>query len=79
MARISFDAMVMKMTAKVNATEPGEVRVEAPPFHLWCEGGVHELVCCDKRDAVSRMAFGFIVCEAPDCDWCNDTENGVEV
>lgn len=67
---ISFDAMVIKMTAIVNCAEPGEVRVEAPPYHVWCEGHVHELVCFDKRDAVSRMSYGFTVCDTPDCDWC---------
>lgn len=69
---LSFDAMVLKMTAKVNCAEPGEVRVEAPPFHVWVEG-LHELVCTDKRDAVARMAGGFVVCDDPDCDWCHDT------
>lgn len=73
---ISFDAMVVKMTARVNCAEPGEVRVEAPPFHVWCEG-VHELVCFDRRDAVRRMEGGFVVCEDPDCDWCLDTEEGL--
>lgn len=73
---ISFDAMVMKMTAIVNCAEPGEVRVEAPPYHVWCDGGVHELVCCDKRDAVSRMKYGFVTCDASDCDWCSDTDLG---
>lgn len=76
MARISFDAMVIKMTAKVNCVEPGEIRVEAPPFHVWFSG-IHELVCFDKRDAVARMQDGFTVCEDPECDWCHDTELGV--
>lgn len=71
---IPFDAMVVKMTATVNSIEPGDVRVEAPRFHVWCEGHVHELVCVDKRDAVERMAFGFVVCDEAQCDWCNDNE-----
>ena len=75
---MTFDAMVMKMTARVNSVEPGDVRVEAPPFHVWC-AGVHELVCTDKRDAVERMASGFVVCEDADCDWCADTERGIEI
>lgn len=72
MPRLSFGAMVLKMTAKVNCAEPGEVCVEAPPFHIWC-CGVHELVCTDKREAAERMSLGFIVCDDIDCDWCADT------
>lgn len=71
---LSFDAMVMRMTAIINSDEPGEVRVEAPPGYVWSEG-VHELVCVDKRDAVLRMSGGFVECTDPECDWCSDSFN----
>jgi hypothetical protein len=49
------------------------VRVEAPPFHIWNEGDVHELVCTDADDAAERMAYGLSRCpHGRDCDWCND-------
>lgn len=49
------------------------VRVEAPPFHRWCEGQVHELVCFDATDAADRMAHGLERCTlGVSCDWCND-------
>lgn len=50
-----------------------EVRVEAPPFHRWLSGGVHELVCFGVTDAAERMAVGLERCpDGRDCDWCND-------
>ncbi len=45
---------------------------EAPPFHIWNEGDVHELVCHDRQDLKERMAFGLRRCPFKDCDWCND-------
>ena len=39
-----------------------EVRVEAPPFHVWLDGMVHELVCFDVTDAKDRMAVGIERC-----------------
>jgi len=49
-----------------------DFRMEAPPFHVWNEGGVHELVCDDARDLKSRMGFGVSRCTDRDCDWCRD-------
>lgn len=45
---------------------------EAPPFHIWNEDDVHELVCYDKADLKSRKSFGYRRCDYKDCDWCND-------
>lgn len=45
---------------------------EAPSFHIWNEGNVHELVCYDKADLKSRMKFGYRRCLDKDCDWCAD-------
>ena len=46
---------------------------EAPPFHIWNEGDVHELVCHDYKDLRERARFGIRRCTNPDCDWCADT------
>lgn len=45
---------------------------EAKPFHVWNEGGVHELVCHDRKDLTERKRFGQSRCTIIDCDWCND-------
>jgi hypothetical protein len=45
---------------------------EAPPFHVWNEGMVHELVCHDVKDLRNRMKFGVSRCTDKDCDWCSD-------
>jgi hypothetical protein len=45
-------------------------REEAPLFHVWNEGGVHELVCHDKADLHRRKSFGISRCTDKDCDWC---------
>jgi hypothetical protein len=47
---------------------------EAKPFHVWNEGGVHELVCDSADDLRARARFGQSRCMLiPNCDWCNDT------
>jgi hypothetical protein len=45
---------------------------EAPPFHVWNEGDVHELVCHDRKDLKARMSHGIRRCTDRDCDWCTD-------
>lgn len=49
-----------------------EYRKEAKPFHVWVEGGVHEMVCSDMEEMRSRMKFGQERCTDRDCDWCSD-------
>jgi hypothetical protein len=48
------------------------ITLEAPPFHIWNEGDVHELVCHDRQDLKERKAFGLRRCDIPQCDWCAD-------
>lgn len=45
---------------------------EAPPFHIWNEGDVHELVCSDAADLKDRIKFGIRRCDNLHCDWCAD-------
>lgn len=45
---------------------------EAPPFHVWNEGDVHELVCFSMKDLRERMSYGVRRCTDRDCDWCSD-------
>lgn len=52
---------------------------EAPAFHVWNEGDVHELVCHDRADLKQRMSFGIRRCINQDCDWCNDNRTLVVV
>jgi hypothetical protein len=48
-----------------------DYRCEAPPFHVWIDGGVHELVSFSRDDLKRRMALGVERCTEKDCDWCN--------
>ena len=56
-----------------------DYRKEAPPFHLWNEGDVHELVCHDAQDLKARIKFGVSRCTNHDCDWCADNRRLVLV
>lgn len=49
-----------------------DYRKEAPPFHVWNEGHVHELVCHSARDLKDRLSYGYSRCSDRDCDWCQD-------
>ena len=55
------------------------VTKEAPAFHVWNEGDVHELVCHDTKDLKARMQYGIRRCTTPDCDWCSDNRQLVLV
>jgi hypothetical protein len=47
---------------------------EAPAFHVWNEGDVHELVCHSQTDLKDRMRFGYRRCTDRGCDWCGDNQ-----
>lgn len=49
------------------------VAIDAPPFHFWREGNVHQLVCFDYPDAVARMQHGVERCHDRYCDICAET------
>lgn len=60
-------------------------RLEADPFHVWNDGGVHEMVsegfvskgtrALLRADLLDRAKHGQSRCETPDCEWCEDTRN----
>jgi hypothetical protein len=60
------------MIGSSGESEVAMYTMEAPAFHIWNEGDVHELVCYNRKDLQTRMAFGIRRCTNKDCDWCSD-------
>jgi hypothetical protein len=69
--------------AKLGATVTKEkigmtttVEVFAPKGFYWAEGSTHVFVDDvytgpnDYPDLLSRMSYGLVKCEDPDCEWC---------